>query len=214
MNILRQLLVAATLVGASTGVMADKVTTYTIDPAHSFVHFSWNHFGFSAPAADFTELKGSIVGNFDSPAKSTVEVVMPVSGLDTNVPALNKHLLESGEFFKAKEFPVVTFKSTGIQNVDADKKNFQLSGDLTINGISKPVVMNATVNKVGPHPMHGNAEAAGFSAKTTIKRSDFGMGQFVPMVGDDLDVFITIEALEAKAWAAEQAKQKPAAKNK
>lgn len=214
MKVFRSLLVAAALLSASTAALADKVVTYTIDPTHSFVHFSWNHFGFSVPTADFTELKGSIVGNFDNPSQSSVEVTMPVASLDTNVKALNDHLLGSGDFFKAKEYPNVTFKSTGIQNVDADKKNFQLLGDLTVNGITKPVVMNATLNKVGPHPMHGGAEAAGFNAQTTIKRSDFGMGQFAPMVGDDLSVSITIEALEANAWAAAEAKKKAAAKKK
>lgn len=213
MKAIRQFLVAATLVGASTVAMAaDKVVSYTIDPTHSFVHFSWNHFGFSTPSADFTELKGSIVGNFDNPAKSSVEVSMPVASLDTNVAALNKHLIEGGDFFKAKEYPFVTFKSSAVQNVDADKKHFQLLGNLTINGITKPVVMNATLNKAGAHPMLAGAEAAGFNAKTTIKRSDFDMAKFAPMVSDDLDVSITIEAVEAKAWAAAQEKNKAAAK--
>jgi polyisoprenoid-binding protein YceI len=200
MKLFRHLLVASVLAGASTLALADKVVTYTIDPNHSFVHFSWNHVGFSTPSADFTDVTGVITGNHDHPEKSSVEVLIPVKSLDTHVKLLNEHLIESGEYFKTKEFPNVAFKSTGIKNVDKKKDTFQLHGDLTVNGITKPVVLNAKLNKAGPHPFYHDAPAAGFNATTKIKRSSFGIDKFVPMVGDDLDVSITVEAIESEAW--------------
>lgn len=208
MNLFRQTMVALVLAGASASVLADKVVNYTIDPSHSFVHFSWSHVGFSNPTADFTQVNGSITGNQDHPEKSSVSVTIPVKSLDSHVPLLNEHLINSGDYFKSSEFPSVTFKSTGIKGLDKKKKTFQLLGDLTVNGISKPVVLQARLNKAGPHPFYGNAEAAGFNATTHIKRSAFGIDKYVPMVSDDLDVSITVEAIEAVAFQAMLDKQK------
>lgn len=207
MTLFKKLAVAAVLVGASTWALADKVVTYTIDPAHTFVHFSWNHVGFSSPSADFTDVTGTIIGNHDHPEKSSVEVTIPVKSLDTNVALLNQHLIESGDYFKTKEFPNVTFKSAALKNLDKKKETFQVQGDLTINGITKPVVLDAKLNKAGPHPFYNNAPAAGFNASTKIKRSDFGIDKFVPMVGDDLAVTITVEAVESGAYKAAQEKK-------
>lgn len=208
MKLWRELVLAALLAGASASALADKVVTYTIDPGHSQVHFSWNHLGFSTPSAVLKEVTGSIQGNQDHPEKSTVTVSMPVQGLDSYVPLLNQHLIESGEYFKSKQFPAVTFRSTELRDIDPQTGTFKLVGDLTVNGITESVVLDAKLNKSGGHPMYDNAEAAGFNARTTIKRSDFGMAQHVPMVSDELDVNITVEAVEAAAYKAAQEKQK------
>lgn len=208
MKLIRQMMIAAVLAGASATVLADKVVNYTIDPAHSFVHFSWSHVGFSNPMADFTQVTGSILGNQEHPEKSSVSVSMPVKSLDSHVPLLNDHLIESGEFFKTKEFPLVTFASTGIKALDKKKQTFQLLGDLTVNGITKPVVLAAKLNKAGPHPFYENAAAAGFNATTSLKRSDFGIDKYVPMVSDELAVSITVEAIEAEAYQKMQEKHK------
>jgi polyisoprenoid-binding protein YceI len=193
-------LIAATLLALPLPVLADNVVTYTIDPNHSQVHFSWVHVGFSTPSADFTQVTGTILGNHDHPEKSSVEVTMPVKSLDTKVPLLNDHLINSGDYFKTAQYPDVTFKSTGITDVNRKKKTFHLHGDLTVNGITKPVVLDAVLNKVGPHPFYENAEAAGFNATTTLKRSEFGIDKYVPLVSDELKVSITVEAIEAGAY--------------
>lgn len=222
MKAVQKVLVLAVLMVTSTVVMAgkavdpsvskktqpDKVVNYTIDPGHSFVHFSWTHVGFSHPTADFTQVTGSIQGNQQYPEKSSVVVTMPVKALDSHVPLLNEHLINSGEYFKTREFPEVTFKSTGIRGVDKKKSTFQLLGDLTVNGISKPVVLDARLNKLGAHPFYEGAEAVGFNASTKINRSDFGVDKFVPMVSDELEVEITVEAIEALAYQKMQEKQK------
>jgi polyisoprenoid-binding protein YceI len=190
--------------------LADKIVTYTLDPNHSQVRFTWTHAGFSTPGAAFTHVTGTIQGNQDNPEKSSVDVTIPLSSLDAYVPALTEHLLNGKEWFKAREFPNITFKSTGISDVNKDKRTFKLKGDLTVNGITKAVVLDARANIVGGHPFYDNAPAAGFDATTTLKRSDYGMGAGVPVVGDDLNVVITVEAVESVMFEKKQAEWKKA----
>ncbi|EKF73160.1 hypothetical protein A11A3_15197 [Alcanivorax hongdengensis A-11-3] len=186
-------------------------TEYTLDPSHTQVQFCWKHFGFSEPCANFTQVTGSIRADNDSPEKSSVEVTIPVKSLDTHVALLDEHLLSKPEFFHPKKYPNITFKSTGIINVDKKDNEFDLVGTLTVNGISRQVVLESELNKRGKHPMWDNAPAVGFEAETTLKRSDFGMDAYVPMVSDKLDVTITVEAIEADAYAAKMAERKKAA---
>lgn len=186
----------------STGTV--QATDYTLDPNHTQVRFSWHHFGFSEPEANFNRVTGTIHADNQDPSQSSVQVTIPVDSLDTHVPLLNEHLLNKPGFFKAKQYPDITFKSTAIRNVSADKKHFDLVGDLTVNGITHQTVLHATVNKVGPHPMYNGAKAAGFNATTTLKRSDYGMDAYVPVVSDQLDVRITAEAIQAKAFASKK----------
>ncbi|MBL7251272.1 YceI family protein [Alloalcanivorax marinus] len=196
-------LFAAALFTLATPALADT-TEYTLDPGHTQVRFSWNHFGFSVPEANFNDISGTLTADPDNPTDARVDVTIQVDSIDTHVPLLNEHLLNKPEFFKAKEHPTITFKSTGIRNVADDRQSFDLVGDLTVNGITKQVVLDATVNKVGEHPMYDGATAAGFNATTTLKRSDFGMDAYVPAVSDELDVRITVEAVEADAFAKKQ----------
>lgn len=199
----RQSLLAAFLItclALATTARADTLTSYTIDPNHTQVVFSWHHFGFSTPSAMFSNIQGTVLVDEDTPANSSVNVSIPVKSLDTGVPVLNEHLLTKPQYFKADKFPEITFKSTEIRNVERNDNEFDLVGTLTINGISKQVVLEAKVNKVGTQPMWGNAPAIGVSAETTIKRSDFGMGAFVPAVSDALEVDITLEAIETSAY--------------
>lgn len=195
----------ATLLSAA-GVMAsgvhaaDKVTSFTLDPMHTQVLFSWDHFGFSSPGAIFKVVEGEILANETTPEKSSVSVSIQVDSIETGVPLLNEHLLTLPEYFKVKEHPSISFKSTAITNVDRDAKEFDLVGILTVNGISKEVVLDTEVNKIGEHPMWDNARALGLSAETTIKRSDFGMGNYAPAVSDELVVTITLEAIETQGY--------------
>lgn len=208
MKLWQSLMLAATLAGSPLALAQDKVTTYTIDPGHSQVGFTWNHLGFSTPGAVFAEVSGTLQGNHDNPEQSSVTVTLPVKSLDTHVPLLNEHMIESGDYFKTKQHPNVTFRSKEIRDASREQGTFKLVGDLTVNGITREVVLDAKANKVGPHPMYDNAPAAGFNARTTIKRSEFGMDKYVPMVSDELDVMITVEAVEAQAYKAAQEKRK------
>ncbi|MGH8159862.1 MAG: YceI family protein [Rhodanobacter sp.] len=190
-------LVLAGLLGTAVSVQAAPVT-YKLDPNHTMVLFSWNHFGYSNPTADFGLGKGTLVFDEQHPAQSSVEVTLPLANLDTHVPALDKHLKEA-DFFNADQYPTVTFKSTKVQPLGGHK--FKVTGDLTVHGVTKPVVLDATLNKVGPNPMT-KTQAIGFDATTSLKRSDFGIGAYVPNVSDEISIRITTEGSVPKADAA------------
>ena len=191
-------LVLAGLLGAAVSAQAAPVT-YKLDPGHTMVLFSWNHFGYSNPVADFGLGDGTLVFDEQHPAQSSVEVTLPLANLDTHVPALDKHLKEA-DFFDADKYPTVTFKSTTVQPLGGNK--FKVTGDLTVHGVTKSVVLDATLNKVGPHPMT-KAQAIGFDATGTLKRSDFGVGAYVPKVSDEIKIRITTEGEVPKADAAQ-----------
>jgi polyisoprenoid-binding protein YceI len=184
----------AGLLGAAMSAQAAPVT-YKLDPGHTMVLFSWSHFGFSNPVADIGLGDGTLVFDQQNPSKSSVEVTLPLSNLDTHVPALDKHLKEP-DFFDADKFPTITFKSTSVQSLGG--KHYKVTGDLTVHGVTKPVVLNATLNGVGTHPMTG-AQAIGFNASGTLKRSDFGLGAYVPKVSDEIQLTITTEGSVPKA---------------
>jgi Uncharacterized conserved protein len=179
---------------ASTVTLAAPVD-YKIDPTHTATVFSWNHFGFSTPSANFSDIQGVIKVDNAKPANSSVNVTIPLSSVNTNVPALDKEFQEEA-WFNAAKYPNITFTSTKVET--KDKKHFKITGDLTVKGITKPVVLDAVLNKQGEHPM-AKVPAIGFNATTSFKRSDFGLGNYVPNVGDKITVNITTEATAASA---------------
>jgi polyisoprenoid-binding protein YceI len=187
-------LVLAGLLGAAVSAQAAPVT-YKLDPTHTMVLFSWNHFGFSNPTADLHISEGTVVFDAKNPAKSSVNVTMPLADLDTHVSALDEHL-KKPDFLDADKYPTITFKSTKVQALGG--KKFKVIGDLTVHGVTKPVVLDATLNRQGEQPML-KVPAIGFDATATIKRSDFGVGAYVPNVGDELNIRITTEGEAAKA---------------
>ena len=192
---IRRIALAAAFALASAPVFAG---TYTLDPTHTQVVFSWNHFGYSNPTAQFGKVEGTL--NFDeaNPTKASVEVKIPLASVNSNVPKLDEHL-QKDEFFDSAKYPDATFKSTKVEK-GAGKNKLKVIGDLTLHGVTKPVALDVTVNKVGEHPMR-KAPAAGFEASTTVKRSDFGISKYVPMVSDEIKIHITTEAIDAKAYA-------------
>ncbi|MCE6006794.1 YceI family protein [Acinetobacter soli] len=178
---------------SSTLALAAPVD-YKIDPTHTATVFSWNHFGFSTPSANFSDIQGVIKVDNAKPANSSVDVTIPVSSVNTNVPALDKEFQQEG-WFNAAKYPNITFKSTKVET--KDKKHFKITGNLTVKGITKPVVLDAVLNKQGEHPME-KVPAIGFNATTSFNRSEFGIGNYVPNVGDKITVNITTEATAAK----------------
>ncbi|MFW1939579.1 YceI family protein [Acinetobacter junii] len=178
---------------ASSVTLAAQVD-YKIDPTHTATVFSWNHFGFSTPSANFTDIQGVIKVDNAKPSNSSVDVIIPISSVNTNVPALDKEFQEEA-WFNAAKYPNITFKSTKVET--KDKKHFKITGDLTVKGVTKPVVLDAVLNKQGEHPM-AKVPAIGFNATTSFDRSAFGIGNYVPNVGDKITVNITTEATAAK----------------
>jgi polyisoprenoid-binding protein YceI len=167
-----------------------KPVAYQIDPTHTATVFSWNHFGFSTPSANFSDIQGTINVDNAKPANSSVNVTIPLSSLNTNVKALDEHL-KTADFFDAAKYPNITFKSTKVQALGKNK--YKITGNLTVKDVTKPVVLDAVLNKQGVHPMT-KAEAIGFNATTSFNRSAFGVGAYVPNVGDKITVNITTEA--------------------
>ena len=178
---------------AATLSMA-KPVAYQIDPTHTATVFSWNHFGFSTPSANFSDIQGTINVDNAKPEKSSVNVTIPLASLNTNVKALDDHL-KKADFFDAEKYPNITFKSTKVETTD--KKNFKITGNLTIKDVTKPVVLDAVLNQQAIHPMT-KLETIGFNATTTFDRSAFGVGAYVPNVGDKITVNITTEEKKKK----------------
>jgi polyisoprenoid-binding protein YceI len=183
---------------AAQGAKAPGTETYAIDDAHSGVAFGWNHFGFSNPTARFNKIEGSVLLDKADLTQSSVVITLPVEGLDTGVAQLDA-VLKSPDFFDAARYPTITFRSTKVGK--AGENGLKITGDLTVHGITKPVTLEAKVNKIGLFEIPGvvRAQTAGFDATTVIKRSDFGVTKYLPAVSDDIPVRITLDAKLAQA---------------
>lgn len=187
-------LVLAGLLGVAASAQAAPVT-YQLDPNHTMVLFSWSHFGFSHPTANLALGSGTLVFDEQQPQRSSVQATLPLAGLDTHVTALDSHL-KKPDFFDADKYPVVTFKSTAVEPLGNHR--FKVTGELSVHGVTRPVVLQATLNKLGAHPMSG-AQSIGFDATGSLRRSDFGVGAYVPNVSDEIAIRITTEASVPKA---------------
>lgn len=169
---------------------AANPSTFALDPSHSQIVFSYNHLGYSTSYGMFSGFEGEILFDRDAPANSTVTVSFPVRSMLTGWEARFQHFM-TADFFDAAEDELVTFTSTAIE-LTGDSTAL-IRGDLTLNGVTQEVVLDAKLNSLGQHPMEGK-EWAGFDATTTLKRSDFGLGLFAPYVSDEVAVSISIEA--------------------
>ncbi|PJE29568.1 hypothetical protein PSM7751_01099 [Pseudooceanicola marinus] len=187
------LLGSALTLAAATAAVAEPVE-YTLDNTHTQIVFHYNHLGFSTGFGMFSGFDGTIMFDAEDPAASSVEVAFPASSLLTGIDVRTKHFL-TGDFFGADENDNVSFTSTSIEVTGEDTG--LITGDLTINGVTNEVVLDAKLNQLGEHPMEGK-QWAGFDATTTVLRSDYDMGMFAPYVGDEVEIEISIEAMQAE----------------
>ena len=201
----RCIALAASLVLTSLPLYA---ATYTLEPDYTQGVFRWNHLGFSSPAAQFAQGEGTLEFDQDQPTMASVVVTIPLATLNTGVPALDDHF-RSKDFFETARFPTATFRSTKVDK-GAAADRLKVTGDLTLHGVTKPVTLDVTIVKVGINPRTSLA-TIGFDAMATLKRSDFGLGRFVPQVSDEIQIHIISQAVEAKAYA-EYLKAQAAAK--
>lgn len=167
---------------------------YTIDPSHSQIVFSYNHLGYSTNYGMFSGFDGEIMFDQVDPAASSVTVSFPVRSMLTGWEARFEHFM-SADFFGAAEDEMVTFTSTAIEVTG--ETTARITGDLTLNEVTKPVVLDAVLNQVSDHPME-NKPWAGFSATTTVLRSDFNVGAFAPFVSDEIQIELSVEAMKAE----------------
>ncbi|PRD36288.1 UNVERIFIED_CONTAM: UPF0312 protein [Trichonephila clavipes] len=168
---------------------------YVLDPSHSQIVFSYNHLGFSTTTGMFSGFDGNISFDAEDPAASSVEVSFPVRTMLTGWQERFDHFMSPDFFNAADDSALVTFKSTGIEVTG--EKTAKITGDLTLNGVTKSVVLDAALTQAGEHPM-AKKPWMGFTGTTTLKRTDFNLGMFAPYVGDDVTVEISIEAMKAE----------------
>ena len=192
---IRRLAFAASLALAAAPLYA---TTYTIEPDYTQAVFRWSHLGFSNPAAQFSQGQGTLEFDPANPTRASVKVSIPLSSLNTGVAALDEHL-RSEDFFEVAKFPTATFCSTKVEP-GMRKDRLKVTGELSLHGITKPVTLEVTVLKVGANP-RTQLPTVGFEATTTLKRSDFGLGAFVPQVSDEIRLQLTSQGVEAKGYA-------------
>ncbi len=173
---------------ATTPVLA--ADTYVLDQNHVNIVWHANHFGFSNPSGRFGIVDGTVTLDEAAPEKSNVEVTIDVGGLVTGIAKFDEHL-KSADFLDVEKYPHAVFKSTLVELTGKDSA--RVTGDLTLHGVSKPVVMEVKLNKLDMHPMV-KKKTAGFTAHTIIKRSDFGIDQHIPAVSDEVTIDIEAEA--------------------
>lgn len=164
---------------------------YEFDKTHTHIIFMIDHLGFSKTIGRFRDFDGHFTFDQQEPEKSGVEVTIRPGSVDTNVPELDKKL--AGEkFFNVEKFPAMTFKSTAVKVTG--EKSGTVTGDFTMLGVTKPVTLEVTFNNADIHP-YTQKYVAGFSIRTRLKRSDFGMGEYIPAVGDEVTAIIEVEGV-------------------
>ncbi len=150
-------------------------TTWQIDPSHSLVEFSVRHMMFSTVKGRFTGLQGTIVDVADDPTQSSVEVSIDASSVTTGDDGRDGHL-RSADFFNAEQYPTIGFTS---RRIEGTRDQFTVTGELTINGITREVALDATFNGAATNPF--GKTVAGFSAEAKINRKDWGLNWNAPL---------------------------------
>jgi polyisoprenoid-binding protein YceI len=182
------LALAVSALAASTVAAA---ANYTIDPNHTYPHFAVNHLGFSTLHGRFNTSSGKLSMDMGA-KKGALELTIDTASIDTAQGKRDEHL-RGPDFFNAKEFPSMTFKSTAV-NFSGDKVT-SVSGDLTLMGTTKPVTLQVQRMACGLNPF-SKKETCGFDASGAIKRSEFGMKYGIPNLGDDIVLYISLEAVK------------------
>lgn len=159
---------------------------YTLDSSHAMVQFAVSHMGLSTWYGAFSGTKGRLNLNPGNPAASSVEVTLPVASVSTINATLTKELTEAA-WLNAGKFPNASFKSTRIA-VRGNRAD--ITGNLTLNGVTRPIVLNTVFLAHGTNPL-SKKYTVGFEATGKFKRSDFGVKTYIPMIGDEVTLTIS-----------------------
>ncbi|BDW89347.1 YceI family protein [Thalassospira tepidiphila] len=186
------LAVVAGLSGAAFSAQA--ADTYKLDPTHTSVLFIVNHLGFSDYQGRFNGVTGELTLDRENPSASSATITIDLNQIDSGVEALDNHM-KTADFFNVEEFPTATFSSTSVELVGDNAAT--VTGDLTLLGETKPLVLDVSLSGEGTHPMTGD-EVVGFSADGVVTRTDYGMDFLVPGVGDEVTLQISSEFLKQK----------------
>jgi polyisoprenoid-binding protein YceI len=174
-------------VPANSNPAAVKAGTYTVEASHTRTQFTVAHMGFTDWYGDFTGTSGSLSIDPKNIAATKLDITIPVSSVSTTNAKLDDEL-KSAAWLGADQFPTIRFVSTKI--VRTGTKAATITGNLTLHGVTRPVVLDATFNGAGVNPL-SKAYTVGFNARTAIKRSDFGVKAYIPLVGDELTIRIS-----------------------
>lgn len=166
--------------------------TYTLDPNHTYVLWHVNHFGFSNPSGKWMA-NGTLEFDKAQPQKSSVTATINVADVVTGIPALDKHL-QTDTFFDVAQFPTATFTSNNVKVTGKDTAD--VSGNLTVHGVTKPITLHITMNKMGMSLMT-NRETIGFTGSAVLNRSDYGVSAYAPGLGDKVTLEIEAEASQS-----------------
>ena len=186
---MKPLTLAVALVSAFV-LSANAADTFKVDSVHSFVLFSVQHVGIANTYGRFNDITGTVVFDKDNPSKSSVELSVPIESLDTH-NSIRDRSLKSPDFFNAKQFPTMTFKST---KVEGSGDMLKVSGDLTIRGVTKPLTVDFKKGGEGKG-VFGEVRGGG-ETRFTIKRSDFGMNFQQGAVGDEVTIILSLEGVK------------------
>jgi polyisoprenoid-binding protein YceI len=178
---------AAVLGGSGPARAADK---YEIDPEHTSVSFKISHLGISLVHGRFNEVAGTAVVDADDPAKSSFTLTIPVRSIDTKVKKRDDHL-RSADFFDVEKHPDLVFKSTRVKRTE---KGLEVTGEVTLHGVTKPLTFELTGGKTGEFPP--GTHRVGYTTAFVLKRSEFGMKTMLGPVGDEVHVEIGLEAIK------------------
>jgi polyisoprenoid-binding protein YceI len=175
-------------VAASPGPTFDSVKagTYKVESYHTQVGFSLSHFGFTNYSGLFSGATGSLRLDPANPGTNRIEVTIPVQSILTTVPVLTEEL-KGEKWFDVAKFPQATFTSTSVTMGHDGAAT--ITGNLTLHGVTKPIVLHAHFQGAGVNPID-KAYTVGFQANGTIKRSDFGVSLYAPALGDDVELTI------------------------
>jgi polyisoprenoid-binding protein YceI len=169
---------------------ANAADTFKVDPVHSFVLFSVQHLGIANTYGRFNDISGTVVFDKDNPSKSSVELSVPVESLDTH-NSIRERSLKSPDFFDAKQFPAMTFKST---KVEGSGDMLKVSGDLTIHGVTKSLTVDFKKGGEGKG-VFGEMRGGG-ETRFIIRRSDFGMNFEQGEIGDEVTIILSLEGIK------------------
>jgi polyisoprenoid-binding protein YceI len=189
---IRQFALATTLVMCCTAMYctaARGADTYTVDPVHSSISFMISHVGISNIHGRFNAFSGKITIDQADPAKSSFALSIPIASIDTNNVKRDEHL-RAPDYFNAKQFPTMSFQSTNVKAVDG---GYEVTGDLTLHGVTKPVSFTLKGgDKVVEFPK--KIKRIGFVSTFSIRRSDFGVNAELKLLGDEISITVGIEA--------------------
>lgn len=174
---------------------AAEVTHYELENPHTQIIFFVSHLGFSNSQGEFLKYDGSFTLDTENPANSAAEATIHVDSIDMGHDTWEEHL-KAEKFFNAAQYPEITYKSTAVEVTG--ENTAKVTGDLTMLGQTKPVVLDVTFNKAGVHPFSGK-HVAGLTAKGTIKRDEWGMTYGAPGIGNEVELRIEVEGIRKDA---------------